>query len=239
MTSKSEKRNDSEAGLAMYRMPRPQRVLVIAPHPDDEAVGCGGFLVHATRNGARVDLVLVTDGDRHPSGHPDATLAETRRRESERACRSLGIHRVHRWHLTDGSLAPDQLPGSKLDSLVRDLAIELVLVPHPQEAHADHAAVAVMPSQLRRADDNLSVMTYEVWTPISRPQCVVDITSAWETKLAAIRTYASQCRRFNLETLAGGLGQYRAAWSRMQGWRYAECFGRFSLAEYREFCRAN
>ncbi len=224
------------AKLEMFRAPRPRRVLVLAPHPDDEVVGCGGYLAVQAADGAEITVVFVTDGGRGPDGKRDGRLAKRRRLESRKAAEVIGIRRTVHWGLADGELESRSLPEKQFSELVEELNTELILVPDPREAHPDHAAVARLPARLAPVlADSLTIMTYEVWTPLA-PACVVNVTSTMDAKLQSIRAYESQCQMYNLELLATGLAQYRAAWSRMRAWRFAEGFGRFRLKQYREYC---
>ncbi len=225
--------------LAMFRPPRPRHALVLAPHPDDESVGCGGYLSMLADGGAKITVVFVTDGGLNAAGKRDQALVDRRRRESQAAMSVLGIRHAVWWGFEDGGLADCRRPTALLQRLVTEQQVDLILTPHPSESHSDHAAVARMTAEL--ATDGAgrpTVMTYEIWTP-QVPNCLVDIGARLDRKLQAIRAYESQASRFNLEGLAEGLGRYRAAWSRMRGWRFAEGFRQFSLDEFRSFCREN
>ncbi len=213
--------------------------IIVAPHPDDEAVGCGGFLNKCASQGAEITVVFVTNGDRDSAGRRDASLAETRCAEAQAAAPIIGIRNTIHWDLPDGELQDHALPHNELAELARRLESEILLVPHPQEAHPDHAAVALLP--LNIAWDTLhpvQIMTYEIWTPLE-PSCVVDVTSVMAAKRNAVCSYRSQAERFNLDRLVTGLAMYRAAWSRMRSWRYAEAFGLYSTSAYRGRCHAH
>ncbi len=226
------------ADLDMFRVPRPRRLLVLAPHPDDEAVGCGGYLAGLAERGTEITVLFVTDGDLDSAGRHDSALAARRRAESEIAAELLGIRRLLRWHLPDGELSGSEMSAEPLQSIVREHAIDMVLLPHVGESHPDHQAVArlVRRFEMSRSCD-LTMMSYEVWTPVI-PNRVVNIGSHMDRKLTAIRAYASQHERFNLEGLATGLARYRAAWSRMR-WQFAEAFRLSALQEYKEGLHAD
>ncbi len=231
--------NECMGNLATFHVPRPRRALVLAPHPDDEAVGCGGYLAMLADGGTEITVVFVTDGGLDASGCQNDSLAERRRRESQAAMAVLAVQHAVWWGLPDGNLTECAGPAGSVQRLIEDRAIELVLSPHPGEAHPDHAAVARLLADVTSSGGGEpTVMTYEIWTP-QLPDCVVDITARMERKLQAVRAYESQLSRFHLEGLVEGLGRYRAAWSRMRGWRFAECYRRFDLAGYRAFCHAN
>lgn len=217
-------------GSVTLRPPVFTRILVLAPHPDDEAVGCGGYIAWANSQGADVTVVFVTNGE-------NGAAPELRRKETRHAADILGIRRIVHWSLPDGAVSASSLPAGCLEAMISEAGAQVLLVPHVREAHPDHAAVAEIPLFFS-GPANLVVMAYEVWTPME-PNCVIDISQWMDNKLRAIKAYESQCRRFNLESLATGLAQYRAAWSRMRSWRYAESFAVCSLAEYREHSHAS
>ena len=72
-------------------------LLVVAPHPDDESLGCGGLIARAVEAGQAVTVAVLTDGaGSHPSSraYPPARLAEVRRAELAQALNALGSGRV-------------------------------------------------------------------------------------------------------------------------------------------------
>lgn len=119
--------------------PSGSRVVVLAPHPDDEVLGCGGAVAALARAGVVVHVVGVTDGENsHPSRA--AELRHVRARERDEALRRLGIEdaHVHRLGLRDGGVADDDVVDA-----VRPLLTEtdLVLAPWEHDGHPDHDAV--------------------------------------------------------------------------------------------------
>lgn len=114
------------------------RVLVVAPHPDDEMLGAGGTLVRLSRAGARIDFVYVTDGEFEDS--PDAMRIATS------AIWSVGDHpvgSVHRLTWPDQTL--DSVGGAKLAEqvgmYVAELEPDLVLTTWCGDPNLDHRAV--------------------------------------------------------------------------------------------------
>ena len=93
-------------------IPPPARVVVVAPHPDDENLGCGGLLAGLAARGSCIAVVAVTDGEgSHPdsSRWPERLLRSTRRQESQTAMARLGFTDSQvEWHhlaLSDGQVA--------------------------------------------------------------------------------------------------------------------------------------
>lgn len=135
-------------GKAMRRpgAPVPQRLLVIAPHPDDETLGCGAAIARARAAGAEVRVVVVTDGrfSHRSAVIPPERLAEIRAGECRAACAELDVPAdgVTELGLLEGTL------WSGLDELTALLAREVaafrptdVAVTSGLDWHEDHRAV--------------------------------------------------------------------------------------------------
>lgn len=147
----------------MRALPAARTVLVVAPHPDDEAIGAWGLMTALRRRGARLWVVVVSDGAAsHPGSvrWPPARLVAERRRESLRAMRALGIApaRVRFLGLPDGALTAAAVIR-RLERL-RMPRPDLICGPVAGDAHADHRAVAAALSARRRARHRLG---YRVW----------------------------------------------------------------------------
>jgi LmbE family N-acetylglucosaminyl deacetylase len=199
-------------------------VLVIAPHPDDEAIGCGGTLrLHAER-GDRVAVVFLTSGElglRHLAREDAWRIRE---REAGRAAEVLGLAslcflRLPDWHLgndVDGVAA-------RVREILRSEAPGLIYLPHPAEWHPDHK---VCLRAVQQAADGLEIVprlrAYEVWTPLQEFSRAEDITRTMRRKLEAIRCHASQLAGFRYDHAAVGLNRFRGALARCG--RFAEVF---------------
>jgi LmbE family N-acetylglucosaminyl deacetylase len=141
--------------------PWPGRLIVIAPHPDDEILGCGGMIASADGQGVEVQVVAVTDGE---ASHPDRTeeLRRRRPRESARAMTELLGSPVtyDRLGHPDGDIDAELL-GTQLTDRLR--AGDLILAPWHQDGHPDHDRVgqaALHASRVTGAD----LAAYLVWT---------------------------------------------------------------------------
>lgn len=81
-----------------------QRILVIFPHADDEAITCGGFLHRAARKGSAVTLALLTKGEKGANATRASNLKELRTKEAQRVAAILGISRLIQEDFGDGIL---------------------------------------------------------------------------------------------------------------------------------------
>lgn len=211
------------------------RVLVLAPHPDDEAVGCGGLMALLADAGAEVDVVFATDGEatRGAPSAPAATAA-SRRREAEAACRTLGARPPRFLGLSDGAL------GSHLDELARsvravagELSPDAVLVPWFGDGHDDHRAMSEAVARAGLADD-VEVWAYETWTPLPANR-VVDVSRVIARKERAIAAHETAHLAFDVGAMLG-LNRYRSLHGLMgRGW--AEAYLAASPSAYADLLR--
>ncbi len=121
------------------------RVLVLAPHPDDETLATGGVLArHAGRETAHV--VVASDGSRGAWGANPVELAARRRHELANATAALGlpISAVEWWGLPDGSLSShlDELTA-RIATVLTEFSPDVVFAPWAFDLHPDHAALGL------------------------------------------------------------------------------------------------
>lgn len=197
--------------------------VVLAPHPDDETLGCGGTLRLAADRGERTVVVFLTSGE---AGVPD-TSAEAagrlREKEADAAAEVLGIARTVFLRGPDGELAGggDEL-ADRLRAVLEEETPEAVHIPHEGDAHPDHSAVWAMLNAALPPAPELLIPTYEVWTPLPWFDEVVDVSYVMPVKLAALRCHASQLARYRFDDATEGLARYRGALA--GGCAYAEVF---------------
>jgi LmbE family N-acetylglucosaminyl deacetylase len=123
--------------------------LVLAPHPDDETIGCGLLLAKMAQNGRGTSVILATDGDRGwfssmPRPEPDA-IVQIRHREWHRALDVLAVPKESRFTLgfPDGTLRDhEEEAAQRIGDLLRNLSPTKVFVTKPLDAHPDHQALA-------------------------------------------------------------------------------------------------
>jgi LmbE family N-acetylglucosaminyl deacetylase len=124
--------------------------VVIAPHADDETLGCGGLIAAMAGAGTRLDVVFITDSAASHRGHPSLDPSQVARRraaEAEAALAVLGLPpgRLHFLGAADGEL--ERLPPGEagrlrgdLEALLRSLAPEELFLPWRQDGSTEHAA---------------------------------------------------------------------------------------------------
>lgn len=170
-------------------------LLVLAPHPDDEVIGCGGLMAHHLDRGARTRVVVMTDGGRgDPTGRlGGAEYAEMRRAETREAAARIGGAEVVFLDHPDGGLAA---AATVVDDLVREIsafAPTTLAFPSPFELHPDHRATGVHAAfavrRLERPPPRL--LAYEIGG-FQPANLLLDVMDVADRKARAIEAYASQ-----------------------------------------------
>lgn len=169
----------------------PKRVLVVAPHPDDEVFGCGGMLAWHARLGATVRIVVLSDGAAGDPDHRDQRIVETRQRESLAAGKVLGFSDYRFLDLRDGQLGAVPDLHERIARELEEFQPELVYGPSPTELHADHRATArALVAALSRGPRR-RVLLYGVNNQVVA-NVLFDTTSVRAQKLAAVECFESQ-----------------------------------------------
>ncbi len=180
--------------------------VVVAPHPDDESLGCGGLLALLATFGNSAHVIVMTDGARsHPNSHsyPGTRLAAVREREMLDALSALGLPSAaaHFLRYPDCGLPVAGTPAfeeaaQRLRELLVRLAPETLLVPWRRDPHCDHEATWNL---LRAAAADLSArprcLEYPVWA-WTRAETEVapraDEGRAWRLDISSVRARKSQ-----------------------------------------------
>ena len=196
----------------------PDRILVFAPHSDDEVLGCGGYLALRQKEGARIRVVVVTDGARGLAG--DAGR-DVRGDECRAGLARLGVTDAVFWNQPDGRVP---LSGPIREAYRREVLgfrPHTILLPAPSESHDDHRRVT---RGLLAALEGVwqgTLYFFETTTPAASVNYSVDITPVMDAKLAALAAHVSQLARFDYREHCLALGRLRGV---AVGSRYAEAF---------------
>jgi LmbE family N-acetylglucosaminyl deacetylase len=225
-------------------------ILIFAPHPDDEVIGCGGTIARYVAEGEEVHVCVVTRGKppvfnhsrRILEKHPHDLCAEVEKSNS-----ILGIKKTHYFQFPAAMLesVPRYELNKKTYDLINKLKPDVVYIPHFGDLHKDHALTskAVMVA-VRPKDDNVvrAVYSYETlseseWNiPHAAnkfiPNVYVDISMYLNKKLEAMKCFRSQICEFpnprSIEAITA-LAKYRGS---TMGTLAAEVF--MLVREYRK-----
>ncbi|MFK4873904.1 PIG-L deacetylase family protein [Novosphingobium sp. ZW T3_23] len=183
-------------------------VLVVAPHPDDEILGCGGTMARMAQAGMDVQVVVVTSG--RPPAFSEEGVARVQA-EMRRAHAHIGVSQVHMLDFPAASL--DIVPAAELNAelgrVVRAVRPDTLLVPFLGDIHQDHQLAFLAAMVAARPRDRTvptRVLAYETlsetnWyaaplTPPFVPNVHIDIAGTLQRKLEAFAMFESQVRDF-------------------------------------------
>lgn len=194
-----------------------QKVLVIAPHPDDEVIGAGGSLALHRQAGSEVVVVFLT-----PENHgDDGSISRIRHQEAIKVGESLGFACKFLGH-PDGKLSlHEQEIGEDLARLLEEFAPDTVITPFVSDHHRDHQAAAhACALAFESSGFRGEIWCCELWSTLW-PNVAVDISNVVELKRDAINRYESQVAGLPYAETALALNKYRGMRARLP---YAECF---------------
>lgn len=201
-------------------------IIVLAPHPDDETLGAGGLLLRARAAGRPIHWVIITQM-RPEDGWPADKMAR-RKTEIETVANAFGFASIH--ILPFATTRLDTLPLGdvvmEIGKIVKEIAPEVILVPHRGDAHSDHAVVhdagAACAKWFRYpsvkwtlvyetlSETDAAIQDSEVFTP----DVFVDITDHLERKLEITRMFGAEIQAFPFPrspTAIRALAQVRGA----------------------------
>lgn len=182
--------------------------LIVAPHPDDETLGCGGAI--ALLNQASINVLVISDGTlSHPRSqkYPAPALKELRRQETLAATSVLGVEpqNVTFLEFKDGSIPTIPATGAAVcRSYLSAIAPQLIFVPWRFDPHPDHRATwHLIHTALQQLKLSARLIEYPIWDwdLEQRGEVIPDgkfigwrlnIESVMETKQQAIAQYKSQ-----------------------------------------------
>jgi LmbE family N-acetylglucosaminyl deacetylase len=208
-------------------------MLVVAPHQDDEAIGCGGALALQVRAGKKACVVVLHDGggEEEESGFTREALTNIRNEESRRCAAVIGIEAPQ--FLGHADLAAKaETVLEQLRSLLVDRRVDVVFVPFLLDGHPDHRiANYILAAALRSIEWDVRILGYEVWG-MCIPNVILAIDDVIEPKrrMLSCFEYANGTVDYLHSTI--GLNMYHSRKLGAGLCRYAECFFEIPKEEY-------
>jgi N-acetylglucosamine malate deacetylase 1 len=224
------------------------RVVVLAPHMDDETLGCGGTIARHVKAGAQVTVVFLTDGRYGGASYAGMTEPErsrkleeiigVRKQEAQQAGEILGVQSLLFLDAEDTRLSADRRVPKLLRDILGRERPHCVYLPYFLDQHRDHrAANSVLLAAVTGTRLEFECRGYEVWTPLF-PNRVVKIDVTIELKKRALACYRSQLADTDYVHAAIGLNAHRSLALGGKTGRFAEAFHALPLADYLHFYRA-
>jgi bacillithiol biosynthesis deacetylase BshB1 len=179
-------------------------LLVLAAHPDDAELGCGGTIARHVVMGYKVGIVDFTQGEMGTRGS-----VETRKEESREASRILGLSVRENLHLRDGFFTNGESDQLKVIRAIRAYQPSVILANAVRDRHSDHGRAATLAddacflaglSKIETVDDfgkpqlpwRPRALYHYIQSNLILPDLVVDVTDYWKTKMDSILAYKSQ-----------------------------------------------
>lgn len=206
---------------------RALRILVFAPHPDDDLIGCGGSMAMHLEKGNEVFIVYVTNGDAECRKFRPDEFTQIRREETISAAYCLGLKVENLFFLDEKPWRlNEERIRLRLLELVRQIRPNVCYIPHIADAHLDHQivsraaldAINMAPGRWFRQHNSIEeesfsisvILVYEVWSPLMAPNYFQDVTPFLEKKMRALREHKTQAA-----------GKYEHAYRGMNAFRGA------------------
>lgn len=211
-----------ESDIIPYHLSHPpgERAIVLAPHPDDETLGCGGSISLILKSKRAVKVIFLTSGEKADPSHPASDIKHReehvtdyslmREKEAVRALKVLGVSDYEFLRFPDREL--DAYYKDALESLleiVRTYMPDIIYSPSMIELNPDHRTTAALSLEIQRIVMNIDpppqgemvragvmpiiLIFYEVTTPL-RPNMLIDITAVYTKKKRAVKKYKSQLK---------------------------------------------
>ncbi|MDM7322552.1 MAG: PIG-L family deacetylase [Gammaproteobacteria bacterium] len=206
--------------VAKEDKPRGQRVVVLAPHIDDETIGCGGVMAKHVALGDRVAVLTFAD------------CTPERIAEGQAAGKILGVQRQDFLPYPSKTLMDQADLPDRLAAFLAEERPDVVYTPGLFDRHVDHLSVNLLLARHSRASRaGYMVYSYEVWNTLT-PNVAINISAHAEQKRKALACFTSQNAANNwLEAslalsryrgITTGAGEYAEAFLRMSALRHVE-----------------
>jgi LmbE family N-acetylglucosaminyl deacetylase len=227
-----------ESDIIPYHCSPPvgEKILVLAPHPDDETLGCGGTIRLLVKAKKQVKVVFLTSGDKADSVHPlcakkhgeehitDYSLM--REKEAIKALKVLQVSDFEFLRFPDRELhACYQSALQRLEQIFREFVPDAIYSPSPLELNPDHRDTAELAIAIHRSMMQSGMaghlIFYEVTVPL-RTNLLVDISTSYGRKKKAMKKYASQLKLNNYLHHITAVNIFRTL--TVRGTKYIEAF---------------
>jgi len=181
------------------------RILILAPHPDDEVIGCGGLLLKYTN---QCKVICITDGRYGDNNIDLQEMIKIRKNEFTSVMHKLNITDFKFLDIEDTKLKYNYEIFKQIDFDKFDY----ICIPNSLEQHTDHKAVFELIIKAYRENlikNNIKILMYEVWGALPLVNFYIDISNNIEEKKELINMYHSQVKHINYADKISSLNNYR------------------------------
>jgi len=216
--------------------------LIIAAHPDDEILGCGGTIARLVSEGNEVNVLILGEGI---TSRTDIDAAEIKvqleklHAQSKRVAGVLGVNKLYMENLPDNRFDTVPLLNiiQKIEKVINEVKPEIVYTQHGGDLNMDHVVTFRATMTALRPMANCSVKAlyaYEVasstewamqkFSPVFKPSRFVDIAEYFDKKLEAMKIYDGETRAFPHPRSEKALYCQASKWGSSTGLEKAEAF---------------
>ena len=179
-------------------------ILAIGVHPDDVELGCSGVLIKEIKNGKKVGVLDLTQGELGSRG-----TIETRYEEAAKAAMIMGVHLRENLKIRDGFFKNDEEHQKKLITALRKYKPDIVIANSLEDRHPDHgragkliADSCFLSGLIKVETENESGEKQDAWRPkyvfhyiqdrYHEPDFIIDISDVFEQRMEAVKAYTTQ-----------------------------------------------
>ena len=182
------------------KIPENKKILVIAPHPDDETLGCGGLLIQSAFKNCKIHILSLSSGLESEQKEREAEL--------ELSAYDIGIQEITFLRLTDGNICDEIQNENYLAKICDKFSPDIILTPFLFDHHLDHVCANKL--FLESINDlDIEIWCYQVYNNIvSNAYC--DITEVIDKKTKIINNYDSQTKSFDYAHWNRGLNAWNS-----------------------------
>ena len=173
------------------------KILILAPHPDDETIGMGGTIKKLTKLGNMVSLCIISDGASNKDG--DKKKSKVRKEDCKKVAKFLGIKKVIFLDFPDTRLMeiPQVEINSSIEEIIKKTNPEILFIPPENDLHTDHSKVHNCALVASRSLTNQikQIYSYEILGHVKTPflpNMFIDIEKYLSKKITAFRMYKSE-----------------------------------------------
>ncbi len=210
-----------------------QSMLVMAPHQDDEVIGCGGAAALQALSGSSVTTIILQDGaDEHNKlALSREQMTRLRNEESMQAASCLGLPPPIFLGYESLKASHDDAVAAIVNHIERK-RVDAVFLPFALDAHPDHRATnKILADALEQVRNSIRIFGYEVWS-LAVPSVIVEIDAVIDQKSESLRRFKIANSAVDYVNSSIGLAMYRTRFIPASNTKYAECFFECPSAEF-------
>ena len=197
-------------------LPPRDRILIYAPHQDDETLGLGGTIIKCIEKGKTVKTIYVTNGAAGTKPTNGPALQKIRRKEALEVWSQLGGETPYFWDLPCRKIPIDNETAAEMAKQIQEFRPEIIFVPYFLEKPLDHrntCKLLIRANEIKNLNEDIEIWSYQV-TSMLTPNVVIDISDYIDRKNEINDMWISQNSTYNWSHCSYGLSAYNSVYSK-------------------------